>query len=195
VPEPGVRAEFSFAFLSLRFHCIDSDNAHFPTRFRRPARAGLDRAATYGKPVTSNDLSRLKDKIKIIHEAIDDTPEFEAARNLLSQAEIICFLGFGFHSTNLRRLFKGVATVRDPTLTPTSRQWSLSPGVKIFGHNYEFTESVRANIQRLLPLPWRWCLELILHGLHLQSSWWRPGLRHGFWEQPLYIKHLLHVGS
>ncbi|HUD48697.1 MAG TPA: SIR2 family protein [Candidatus Baltobacteraceae bacterium] len=106
-----------------------------------------------GSPITPVDLSRLARQITIIHEAQDDTPEFESARSVLSQAERICFIGFGFHETNLRRLFKGVMTVRDPTQTPNSTPWSLLSGVKIFGHNYEFTDSEKVNIQRFLPLP------------------------------------------
>jgi hypothetical protein len=107
----------------------------------------------YGGAITSNDLLRIKDEIKVIHETTHDTQEFEVAHNLLSQAERICFLGFGFHATNLKRLFKGVVTVLDPTPPPPSKQWGLSNGVEIFGHNYNFTERERAHIQRFLPLP------------------------------------------
>lgn len=106
-----------------------------------------------GIPITSNDLARIARQITIIHEAKDDTPELEAARSVLSQAERICFLGFGFHERNLRRLFKGVTTVYSPTQTPSSTNWSLRSGVKIFGHNYDFYERERVDIQRFLPLP------------------------------------------
>ena len=42
--------------------------------------------------------------IKIIHESIDREPQFEQAHELLSEAQIVCFLGFGYHETNVNRL-------------------------------------------------------------------------------------------
>ncbi|ATC65860.1 hypothetical protein CMV30_18970 [Nibricoccus aquaticus] len=45
--------------------------------------------------------------IKIIHEHNDDSPELGLARAELMAAERVCFLGFGFHPTNVRRLLIG----------------------------------------------------------------------------------------
>ena len=42
--------------------------------------------------------------IRIIHEDIHKYPEFHDAKQYLSDARLICFLGFGFHSLNLQRL-------------------------------------------------------------------------------------------
>lgn len=42
--------------------------------------------------------------IKIIHEANEESQEFSFASNLLSEADEIFFLGFGYHKDNLRRL-------------------------------------------------------------------------------------------
>lgn len=42
--------------------------------------------------------------IKVIGEHREDGPEFEQAHNFLYKAERICFLGFGFDRTNVRRL-------------------------------------------------------------------------------------------
>jgi len=42
--------------------------------------------------------------IKIIHESIDKEPQFEQAHELLSEAQVVCFLGFGYHETNVNRL-------------------------------------------------------------------------------------------
>ena len=42
--------------------------------------------------------------IKIIHEDIDSSEEFEQARALLKDADIVCFLGFGYFDRNLARL-------------------------------------------------------------------------------------------
>jgi hypothetical protein len=62
----------------------------------------------YGKSRTHDVVLRSANNIKIIHEANDDTEEFCDAREHLNQAETICFLGFGYHHLNLRRLLKGI---------------------------------------------------------------------------------------
>jgi len=43
-------------------------------------------------------------KIKIIHDDVDDDPEFIEAQKLIRQARHIYFLGFGYNETNLKRL-------------------------------------------------------------------------------------------
>ncbi len=64
----------------------------------------------YSREYTSScDFEAVKkaaDQIKIIHENQDDTLEYLLALERLSQAERICFFGFGFHRTNVRRLTK-----------------------------------------------------------------------------------------
>ncbi len=57
------------------------------------------------------DPSNLKDAavaaaktIKIVHEGTRDDPEFVAARQLLAEAEVICFLGFGYLKANVERM-------------------------------------------------------------------------------------------
>ncbi len=65
--------------------------------------------------------------LKILHETTDESPEFEEARNLIRQAQHVYFLGFGFHSANLRRLgvndagFPGVVRGTIQGLAPTVR--------------------------------------------------------------------------
>ena len=55
------------------------------------------------------------DSIRIIHEDISQDPVFEAARKLLSEASKICFLGFGYDETNLKRLgIPAVSARKDP---------------------------------------------------------------------------------
>jgi hypothetical protein len=46
------------------------------------------------------------DSIKIVHE--EPGPEFQQAKELLRQADKIVILGFGYHESNLDRLFSGV---------------------------------------------------------------------------------------
>jgi hypothetical protein len=107
----------------------------------------------YGESTLPEAIKQSVEQIKIIHETTDDTDEFHRARLILSQAEKICFLGFGFHETNLMRLFKGVSTTRYPTPSAPDKQWSLSSGVKIYGHNFDFTDKEREHIEQFLPLP------------------------------------------
>ena len=49
-------------------------------------------------------VGRGGENIKIIRENIENDPEFNQAFELLMAAENICFLGFGFNETNLKRL-------------------------------------------------------------------------------------------
>jgi hypothetical protein len=54
-----------------------------------------------------NNFSRLKqisDNIKIIHEDMSDSPEFNAAFQTLFNSERIYFMGFGYGKTNIERL-------------------------------------------------------------------------------------------
>ncbi|HEG44584.1 MAG TPA: hypothetical protein ENH94_11100 [Phycisphaerales bacterium] len=44
------------------------------------------------------------ENIIIVHEANKETPEFQKAHQLLSQADYVYFLGFGFNRDNVRRL-------------------------------------------------------------------------------------------
>lgn len=56
--------------------------------------------------VDSTALETCISQIKIIHESINDgrDDDFEKAKHLLSDAERIYFVGFGFHATNVKRL-------------------------------------------------------------------------------------------
>jgi len=44
------------------------------------------------------------DEIKIIHEPIENLPQFRTTLEICKQAKVICFLGFGYHSKNIERL-------------------------------------------------------------------------------------------
>jgi hypothetical protein len=79
-------------------------------------------------------LPNFANQIKIIHEATSDTAEFQTAHDVLSRAERVCFLGFGYHELNLKRLFNGV---------------TLSPGVEFFACRYGLNESEKTDVQQL----------------------------------------------
>jgi hypothetical protein len=65
-------------------------------------------ARPYNTNITPEALDIATKRIKIIHESITDDRQFELAHKFLSESEVICFLGFGYHSLNMERLgFKG----------------------------------------------------------------------------------------
>jgi len=66
--------------------------------------SGDARYIPYGDPVTSLSVRKAADFLKVIPEARDDGSTFQEARKVLINADAVCFLGFGFDKTNLRRL-------------------------------------------------------------------------------------------
>lgn len=58
----------------------------------------------YADELTPETLRIASRGIKIIHENIDNTPEFEKARQSIERAERVFFFGFGYHPKNLQRL-------------------------------------------------------------------------------------------
>lgn len=58
----------------------------------------------YEPTVDSVALQKCIQEIKIIHEAPEEDTEFARARDTLSKAQRICFLGFGYHPANIERL-------------------------------------------------------------------------------------------
>ncbi len=56
-----------------------------------------------GGPTIANIIAASKG-IKIIHEANEDTHEFQKAHELINSADRVFILGFGYHKDNLRRL-------------------------------------------------------------------------------------------
>jgi hypothetical protein len=58
----------------------------------------------YTPEATADQKRELLDKLTIIHEELAPTHHLEQAHRWLSEAHTICFLGFGFHPTNIKRL-------------------------------------------------------------------------------------------
>jgi hypothetical protein len=58
----------------------------------------------YNSEITQVALNIATSRMKIIHEGIANEPQFAQAHNILSESEIICFLGFGYHRLNMERL-------------------------------------------------------------------------------------------
>lgn len=70
--------------------------------------------------------------IKVIHEGTDESEEFKQAHELITKAQQLYFLGFGYHPTNLRRLNPDV----------------LKKPKKIKGTVYELSLTRICNIER-----------------------------------------------
>jgi hypothetical protein len=91
----------------------------------------------YQSDTTASEVRLAASQIKIIHEDITATPEFDRARDSLKRAEVIVFLGFGYDGMNLRRL--GV------------EQFPISASV--FGTAYGLTKLERSAVQAKFPGP------------------------------------------
>lgn len=61
-------------------------------------------AQKYSPDLETARVKAAAGSMKIMHESEDQTPEFDEGVELLEKAERICFLGFGYHPTNVRRL-------------------------------------------------------------------------------------------
>jgi len=72
--------------------------------------------------------------IKIVHEGTREDPEFVQARQLLAQAEIVCFLGFGYLEANVERL--GITT--------------LPSTVQLYGTGYRFMSGEQTQASKVL---------------------------------------------
>jgi hypothetical protein len=103
----------------------------------------------YDSKVSPEAIKIAASRIKIIHEDIADRDsEFEKAKQLLNEADLIYFLGFGYNSTNMARL--GVNNIRD--------------GIA-FGTGYNLTEHERylimQSVERKIQILPRDCIELL----------------------------------
>jgi hypothetical protein len=64
----------------------------------------------------ANERREIADEnIKIIHESTDDSDEYRQAQEALARAACVCFLGFGYHPVNVRRLLASGWHVRPNT--------------------------------------------------------------------------------
>jgi len=89
----------------------------------------------YNDEVTPDVAKQCTSAIRILHEDTIDDPELDEARELLMHARVICFLGFGYHYVNIRRL-----------------RLELLPGdSELFGTAYGKTAQEQERIRPYLP--------------------------------------------
>lgn len=58
----------------------------------------------YESSLTPEAIKTAAANIRIIHENLDNDYQFETAREALSQAQTICFMGMSYHPVNIKRL-------------------------------------------------------------------------------------------
>jgi hypothetical protein len=58
----------------------------------------------YNTTISLEALRIATQRIKIIHEGVANDPQFQLAHKILSESEVVCFLGFGYHPLNMERL-------------------------------------------------------------------------------------------
>jgi hypothetical protein len=66
----------------------------------------LEYGFCHGRELNPDVIKSSMSEIKIISELESTTPEFEKAHELLNQSNKICFLGFGYNPTNIKRLMQ-----------------------------------------------------------------------------------------
>jgi hypothetical protein len=69
-----------------------------------PELAGLGQGRPYEARTLAEAIRLAVGEMQILHEADTNSPALTLARELLHDADRICFLGFGYHPTNLERL-------------------------------------------------------------------------------------------
>src|SRR6266496_3026673 len=65
---------------------------------------GADAYENRPRPQPGVLVRQAAERIKVVHDEVGSSAEFDAARELISTAEIACFLGFGYHPANIKRL-------------------------------------------------------------------------------------------
>jgi hypothetical protein len=89
----------------------------------------------YSPNVNQDSVKLASSQIKIIHENIDAEPQFVTAHKLIMDAETICFLGFGYDRTNIKRLFPAI---------------QMFFKKRIFGSAYRLTRAEVDSVKRML---------------------------------------------
>ena len=94
----------------------------------------------YDPQISPEIIRKCASAMTILHEGQEDSPQFSRARKLLMEASTICFLGFGYHPTNIWRL--GLKTMAAMRSYP-----------KVWGTTLGLTRAECVEIQKLLPWP------------------------------------------
>lgn len=91
----------------------------------------------YHNGISPSEVKAAGKNVKIIHESISGDPGFAKAHELIKLARKIYFLGFGYHSTNLRRIL--------PNFSEEKRIWGTAIGMSDLEKN-----DVRRDSQKVI---------------------------------------------
>lgn len=97
---------------NIDLHCRD-DRVEFAHEKRRKIEVvhafgslGEYPSTAYGKTFDENTLKKAATSIKIVSDRLDGSPDFQRAQQLISEANHIVFLGFGYNETTLSKLLE-----------------------------------------------------------------------------------------
>jgi hypothetical protein len=65
---------------------------------------GTNSMRPYSTKLSDGTVGIASNRIKIIHEGVANETQFAQAHKILSESQYICFLGFGYHQLNVKRL-------------------------------------------------------------------------------------------
>ena len=94
----------------------------------------------YAPTLNPEAMQLSSEQIKIVHEDIGSEPEFAKAHERIFRAETLCFLGFGYDRTNIKRLFP-------EKLFPNMR---LLYELRIFGSAQGLTHAEVDNVKNII---------------------------------------------
>jgi hypothetical protein len=108
-------------------------------------------AREYSETASAGQIVAASKQIQIVHQAVPDSDEFNLARQLLSAADQIYVLGFGYNRTNIERLGleKGKTAV-DPLGTWVGLTTAEKASIKTKGCNVTFGDFGREGIVEFL---------------------------------------------
>ena len=98
---------------------------------RLPWQRGDAKVRPYSTEISPDSVAAARDSIQVIHEGRYDSPSFTEASGLINSADVVVFLGFGYHPTNVARL--GIKLDRDCVF---------------YGSAYQLTKSECKTVQR-----------------------------------------------
>lgn len=103
----------------------------------------------YNPKISPHLLRKSSKSLKIIYDKVElDNAEFKQARQLLSAARKIYFLGFGYHSDNLERL--RIKTILQSSSTSLSSTTSIPTASKLVeGTSFKLSQDLKESVPKI----------------------------------------------
>jgi hypothetical protein len=103
---------------------------------------GSESCRPYKHTLDLDALRRARERITLLPDAVDDSPEFQIAQTLIRDAEFTLFLGFGFHRLNCCRVLPRQWNAGVPEMHATIQ--GMTDGAIVSGQNYFRPHSFQA---------------------------------------------------